>query len=142
MRNETVRHQITVSTPGHYDVIIRDVGRFTSVVDEQTPGNGDDTMIINTDHTLYPQDQLGDQNSTADTPRQEERNLMRGIIRLGLAAVASGLIMGAVALASCARPGAQNFLDLVSNTKYACGAQAHGRARAREGKINIGWLRA
>ena len=43
---------ITESTPGHYDVIIRDVGRFTSVVDEQTPGNDDDTMIINTGYTL------------------------------------------------------------------------------------------
>ena len=44
---------ITESTPGHYDVIIRDVGKFTSVVvDEQTPGNDDDTMIINTGHML------------------------------------------------------------------------------------------
>jgi hypothetical protein len=33
-------------------VIIRDVGKFTSVVDEQTPGNDDDTMIISTGHML------------------------------------------------------------------------------------------
>jgi hypothetical protein len=26
---------ITESTPGHYDVIIRDVSKFTSVVDER-----------------------------------------------------------------------------------------------------------
>ena len=43
---------ITESTPGHYDVTIRDVGKFTSVVDEQTPGNDHDTMIINTDYML------------------------------------------------------------------------------------------
>ena len=39
---------ITESTPGHYDVTIRDVPKFASVVDEQMPGNDDDTMIINT----------------------------------------------------------------------------------------------
>jgi len=33
-------------------VIIRDVGKSTSVVDEQTPGNDDDTMIINAGRTL------------------------------------------------------------------------------------------
>ena len=43
---------ITESTPGHYDVTIRDVGKFTSVVDEQVPGNDDDTMIINTGHMI------------------------------------------------------------------------------------------
>jgi hypothetical protein len=33
-------------------VIIRDVSKFISVVDEQTPGNDDDTMIINPGHML------------------------------------------------------------------------------------------
>ena len=36
----------------HHDVIIRAVSKFISVVDEQTPGNDDDSMIINTGHTL------------------------------------------------------------------------------------------
>ena len=54
--------------PGHYDVIIRDVSKFISVVDEQTPGNDDDTMIINTgeladvadDHVIVAGRALGD----------------------------------------------------------------------------------
>ena len=71
------------STPGHYDVIIRDVSKFTSVVDEQTPGNDDDTMIINTrPYALGLKINSGTKVCTAETPQAEERNLMIKIIMI------------------------------------------------------------
>ena len=80
-------------------MIIRDVGKFTSVVDEQTPGNDDDTMIINRPHALGIKINLENKDLYCGRCRgQEERKLMIKIIKLGLVATAASLIMGASAL--------------------------------------------
>jgi len=48
---DTSKHQAS-DRKGTPSDDVRDVSKFTSVVDEQTPGNVDDTMIINTGQML------------------------------------------------------------------------------------------